>query len=98
MYTLCAYVGTLKAPRNMWVNFYLYKPSVIHHYDTCGQRLVSSPDRFSFRDSVSYTLCLEVVHCRIFLQIYNEHSLLPPRSVKEDSCLVAHDVVSWGIV
>ena len=41
-----------------------------------------------------YTLCLEAVHCRIFLQIHDERTLFPSNSVKEVSLLVAHDVVS----
>jgi len=61
---------------------------------TLPVRSSSSSGRFSPGETASNTLCLEAFHCRIFIQINDQHSLLPSSSAKEDSCLVAHDVVS----
>jgi hypothetical protein len=63
-------------------------------YETCGECLAQCTDRFSPWKNASNTLCLEALHCRILIQIHRKHSLLPSSSFKEDSCLVAHDVVS----
>jgi hypothetical protein len=63
-------------------------------YETCGKCLAPCTDRYFPWITPSNTLCLEAVHCPIFLQIHGEHSLLPSTSVKEDLRLVTHDDVS----
>ena len=91
------YIGTfvsVKDLRNTQVNFYFYKPSQIYYFKAFGEQPVSRTDGISPGETACYTLCLEAVHCRMFLQIHAESTLFPSNSVKVDSLLVAYGVVS----
>jgi hypothetical protein len=66
----------------------------LKEYETCVKCSAPRTDRLFPVKPASNTLCLDSVHCPIFIQIHGKHNPRPTSCLNEFPCLVAHDVVS----